>query len=464
MPVRLTLRLRIVSLIALFAILLIASFTALLINRQLQVITENNQFRARVGTFAAKGAFERTLLSSIRAGNPPEEFQKLIPILQQGQLAEEIEVADLKGQIIAGTDESLQGTLLAPDDAEGTQYARKTYNPQAWFFARVEPEQVIFYTPITLDDVPQYLAIFRYSLGNMGDAIAQASKLCILAAVGVILAVIPLCLLLIRSILGPIRELNEATTDIASGNLSRQVEVETEDELGELADTFNDMAKSLVVMKSRAENANPLTKLPGNNMIHEEIEKRIKGKKKFVAVYSDLDNFKAFNDKYGIGDGDKAIKLTAQIMKEAVRLGAPGDFLGHEGGDDFIILTTPEKADIVTNAVCTGFDKRVRELFSEEDRQRGFIISKDREGNVKQFPIMTISLAGVGNMNRELASYAEVTNICAEVKKKAKLLSKETGKSSFYLDKRTGKEGDAHAADTHPAGTEEHPPAAPEAH
>lgn len=464
MPVRLTLRLRIISLIALFAILLIASFTALLINRQLQVITENNQFRARVGTFAAKGAFERTLLSSIRAGNPPEEFQKLIPILQQGQLAEEIEVADLKGQIVAGTDESLQGSPLAPDDAEGTQYARKTYSPQAWFFARVEPEQVIFYTPITLDDVPQYLAIFRYSLGNMGDAIAQASKLCMLAAVGVILAVIPLCLLLIRSILGPIRELNEATTDIASGNLSRQVEVETEDELGELADTFNDMAKSLVVMKSRAENANPLTKLPGNNMIHEEIEKRIKGKKKFVAVYSDLDNFKAFNDKYGIGDGDKAIKLTAQIMKEAIRLGAPGDFLGHEGGDDFIILTTPEKADIVTNAVCTGFDKRVRELFSEEDRQRGFIISKDREGNVKQFPIMTISLAGVGNMNRELASYAEVTNICAEVKKKAKLMSKETGKSSFYLDQRTGKEGDAHAADVHPAGTEEHPPAAPEAH
>src|SRR3990167_4601881 len=108
------------------------------------------------------------------------------------------------------------------------------------------------------------------------------------------------------------------------------------------------MAASLVSLKARGENANPLTKQPPNNMIHEEIEKRIKGKKKFVAVYSDLDNFKAFNDKYGIGAGDQAIRLTAAIMKEAIRKGAPGDFLGHEGGDDFILLTTPEKMDAVT--------------------------------------------------------------------------------------------------------------------
>ena len=314
----------------------------------------------------------------------------------------------------------------------------------------MEPGEATFYAPVTLDDVPQYVAILRYSLGNMSQAIQEVSGLCVLVALGVIAVLVPLCLLLIRSILHPIQILNDATRDIAAGNLSQKVEVPTDDELGELADTFNQMTSALVVMKARAENANPLTKLPGNNVIHEEIEKRIKGKKKFVAVYSDLDNFKAFNDKYGIGDGDKAIKLTAQVMKEAVKKGAPGDFLGHEGGDDFIVLTTPEKADVVTGYICTEFDKRVRELFSEEDRQRGYIVSKDREGNVKQFPIMTISLAGVTNAHRELASYAEVTNICAEVKKKAKLTSKGAGKSSFVLDKRTGQEAPAVA----------HPPAA----
>ncbi len=448
MPIRLTLRFRIISLIFLFAIVLVAAFTALLITRQLQVITENNQYRARVGTFSAKGAFERTLLSTIRAGNPPEAFQKLIPILQKGQLAEDVAVANLKETIIAAAQSSLKGALLPAEEAKNVDYARKTYSPTTWFYARVSPEEVRFYAPITLDDVPQYVAIFRYSLGNMGQAIQQVSKICILVAAGILLVVVPLCILLIRSILGPIQTLNQATQDISAGNLNQQVAVTTDDELGELAETFNDMAQALVVMKARAENANPLTKLPGNNMIHEAIEKRIKEKKKFVAVYSDLDNFKAFNDKYGIGAGDQAIKLTAQIMKEAIKKGMPGDFLGHEGGDDFIILTTPEKTAEVTGHVCAEFDKRVRQFYSAEDQAQGFIVSKDREGNVKQFPVMTISLAGVGNVTRELTSYAEVTNICAEVKKKAKMTSKETGKSSFYLDKRTGKERDAHGTET----------------
>ena len=440
MPIRLTLRFRIISLIALFAILLIAVFTALLINKQLQVITENNIYRARVGTFSAKGAFDRALLFSVRAGKPEEEFQKLIPTLLQGQLVEEVAVANLEGKVVAAAQPSMKGTFLTGEEKKNAEYARKTYSPKNWFYPSVERGRVGFYAPITLDDVPRYIAIFRYSLGNMDQAIRQVSKLCILVAVLVILAVGSLCFMLIRSILGPIQTLNEATQSVAAGNLSQQVNVTTDDELGELAQTFNEMAQGLVAMKARAENANPLTKLPGNNMIHEAIEKRIKEKKRFVAVYSDLDNFKAFNDKYGIGAGDQAIKLTAQIMKEAIRKGAAGDFLGHEGGDDFIILTTPEKAPDVTDHICTEFDKRVRQFYSAEDQAQGFIMSKDREGNVKQFPIMTISLAGVGNVLRELTSYAEVTNICAEVKKKAKITSKETGKSSFYLDKRTGKD------------------------
>ncbi len=435
-----SLRFRIISLVALFAIILIAAFTALLITRQLQVITENNLYRARIGTFAAKGAFERTLLSNLRAGTPEKAFQKLIPILQEGQLAEEITVIDLNGKVVAATDSFRPGTKASEEEIQWSRTARKAYSPKTWFHARVLPEEVQFFTPITVDDSPQYVAILKYSLGNMAQAIQQASRLCIAVAMGVILVIVPLALLLIQAILGPLGILNRATKEIAAGNLGLKVNVSTEDELGELAGTFNRMTSALVVMKEKAENANPLTRLPGNNMIHEEIEKRIRAKRKFVAVYSDLDNFKAFNDKYGIGAGDQAIKLTAQIMREAIRKGAPDDFLGHEGGDDFFLLTTPEKAEAVTQHLCGAFDKRIQELYSPEDRQRGFIVSKDREGNVKQFPLMTISLAGVSNAHRELTSYAEVTNICAEVKKKAKITSKTAGKSSFVLDQRTNSE------------------------
>ncbi len=467
MPIRLTLRFRIITLVALFAILLVAAFTALLLQHQLRAITEANYNRARIGTLAVRTALQQTVLSGLRTGNPAEGFEKLLQTLQEGQLVEDALVADLKGKVIAAAQPRLKGSALLAQDAKNAEYARKTYSPRNWRYPRVDEQEVRFYVPVTVDDVPQFIAVLRYSLGNMSQALRQVSGLCTLVAVAVLGLVVPLVLLLVRSILGPIQGLNRATQDIAAGNLSQQVEVATDDELGELAETFNDMAKTLVVMKARAENANPLTKLPGNNVIHEEIEKRIKGKKKFVAVYSDLDNFKAFNDKYGIGAGDQAIKLTAQVMKEAMKKGATGDFLGHEGGDDFIILTTPEKTDAVTGHVCAEFDKRVRQFYSEEDQARGKIVSKDREGNVKEFPIMTISLAGVGNIVRELTSYAEVTNICAEVKKKAKMTSKTTGKSSFYLDKRTGTEGEEHhaaegaPAEVHGSASSPTPPASP---
>jgi len=189
-----------------------------------------------------------------------------------------------------------------------------------------------------------------------------------------------------------------------------------------------------VKMQRRAENANPLTKLPGNIVIMEEVEKRIAAGTKFTVIYGDLDNFKAFNDKYGIHKGDEAIKLCSVIFKEAVKhCGNSRDFLGHEGGDDFILLTSPDKTESIAQYIMSEFDKRVRSLYEQEDLQRGHIIAHDRDGQVKHFPIMTISLAGVTNQHRQITTYGQVTNIAAEVKKKAK----SQQKSCFVLDVRT---------------------------
>ncbi|MBI1953104.1 MAG: HAMP domain-containing protein [Candidatus Omnitrophica bacterium] len=441
MALKQTLKFRIIEGMAFFTILLIVVFTSIILLREKELITQNNLYRARVGTFAAKEALERSLLSSARAGSPAKVFQKLIPILLEGQLVEDAAVTDLKAKVAASTDSGLIGTKLSDEEALAVRSSVRSYSPKSWFQTRLEPGQAAFYIPLAIDDVPQYVAVLRYSLGDMAQAIRRVGKLCAFSALAVIAIVIPVCLLLIRAILGPIQILNRATKDVAAGNLGLKVEVPTEDELGELAQTFNGMTAALVKMKERAENANPLTKLPGNNVIHEEIEKRIRGNLKFVAIYSDLDNFKAFNDKYGIAAGDQAIKLTAQVMREALRQGDPNGFLGHEGGDDFILLTTPEKREAVTQYLCAEFDKRIKELYSPEDRAQGHIVSKDREGNVKQFPLMTFSLAGVTNAYRPLNSYAEVTNICAEVKKKAKLSSKAEGKSSFVMDERTADHG-----------------------
>ena len=169
-------------------------------------------------------------------------------------------------------------------------------------------------------------------------------------------------------------------------------------------------------------------------MIQEEVEKRIAAGEKFMVIYCDLDNFKAFNDKYGVHKGDDAITLTGDIFKETVeKEGEKQDFVGHEGGDDFLLVTVPERAQKIADYITTEFDKRVREFYDQEDLDRGYIVAHARDGSVKQFPIMTISLAGVTNESHPIKSYSEVTNIAAGIKKLAK---KKEG-SCFILDRRT---------------------------
>jgi len=186
-------------------------------------------------------------------------------------------------------------------------------------------------------------------------------------------------------------------------------------------------------MKERAENANPLTKLPGNIVIREEIERRIGENRKFAVIYCDINKFKAFNDRYGIARGDDVIKLMADISKNAIKTkGNPDDFIGHEGGDDFIVLTSLDKVQIIADTVIQEFDKQAINFYDREDLDRGYIISHARDGSTARFPIISVSLAGVTNAHRVISSYAEVTNIAAEMKRKVK--SVDT--SVFAMDQR----------------------------
>jgi diguanylate cyclase (GGDEF)-like protein len=227
--------------------------------------------------------------------------------------------------------------------------------------------------------------------------------------------------------------LNEVTKIIAKGDLSVRTKIYTGDELEELGLSVNYMAEELIKMKERAENANPLTKLPGNIVIREEIERRIKDNQKFAVIYCDINKFKAFNDKYGIARGDDVIKLMADISKEAIKTkGNPGDFVGHEGGDDFILLTTLDKTQVIAQTVIQEFDKRVVNFYDREDLKRGYIISQARDGSITQFPVMGVSLAGVTNAHRAISTYAEITNIAAEMKRKVKSVDS----SVFAMDQR----------------------------
>ena len=176
--------------------------------------------------------------------------------------------------------------------------------------------------------------------------------------------------------------------------------------------------------------------LPGNIDIQSEINYRIAKGMIFSILYLDVDNFKAYNDVYGFSHGDRAIKLIADILMDNVKtFGSKNDFIGHIGGDDFVVITDPAHVDVLCENIIKEFDERVPELYSDVDKRAGFISSVNRRGQITQYPIMTLSIAVVSNEHRELRNYLEVGEVAAELKKKAKSIV-----GSVYLkDKRKDK-------------------------
>ena len=179
--------------------------------------------------------------------------------------------------------------------------------------------------------------------------------------------------------------------------------------------------------------ANPLTRLPGNVSILNELTKRLESKSLFAVCYLDLDKFKAYNDRYGFEHGDEVIRETARILIRTVhQLGNPDDFIGHIGGDDFVIVATPKTADSLCKKITAEFDKTVPSFYNETDRKKGFITSKDRQGKEQKIPLLSISIGVVTNEFRHLEHVAQIGEIGAELKAYAK----QQEKSNYVIDKR----------------------------
>lgn len=163
--------------------------------------------------------------------------------------------------------------------------------------------------------------------------------------------------------------------------------------------------------------ANPLTGLPGNIAIERELRVRLNRQTAFAFLYLDLDNFKSFNDHYSFRKGDEAIKLTASIILSAVSLeGSGGDFIGHVGGDDFILILDADRAQAVAQEILREFDEKVPKLYAPEDRQRGYIETHDRAGQTTRFPLMSVTIAGVSVRGGEITHIGDISQRAAELK------------------------------------------------
>ncbi len=173
--------------------------------------------------------------------------------------------------------------------------------------------------------------------------------------------------------------------------------------------------------REAALHASPMTRLPGGRAIDREVERRLEGQTPFALSYVDLDNLKAYNDTYGYAKADGVVLQTAAILREVVaRRGGEGAFLGHVGGDDFVLVTAPDLASSVCNEVIAAFDRVIPLYYDREDRERGYIEASDRFGTRRRFPILSLSIATVIAPPGRFSLHADVARAAAVVKARAK--------------------------------------------
>ena len=183
--------------------------------------------------------------------------------------------------------------------------------------------------------------------------------------------------------------------------------------------------------------SHPLTRLPGSPAIEDEVWKRLKIGSPFAFAYIDVDNFKAYNDVYGYEAGDKVIKRLASLLMEAVKFAPNGcAFAGHVGGDDFVFLSIVDHMEAAMPRIAKNFDAQREAMYHREDLERGALQTKDRQGQVKAFPLMALSVAVVSTATRRILHYARLAEIASELKKYVKEQD-HNGQSLIIWDRRT---------------------------
>ncbi len=210
--------------------------------------------------------------------------------------------------------------------------------------------------------------------------------------------------------------------------------LDIDDYLTKPADEDEIVARVKLLLKRSQQkmDSNPLTHLPGNPSIQARVEREIASGHPFAVLYCDLNNFKSFNDKYGFEAGDRVLKTTADMIVAAAKQD-PGSFVGHIGGDDFIVVCAFDKAESIAREITTQLDKVAPTFYSPEDQAQGFMVSTNRKGEEEKFSFLAIGIGIVHNTKKPLTSFAQVSGIGSELK----CLAKQHEHGSFYiLDRR----------------------------
>jgi diguanylate cyclase (GGDEF)-like protein len=251
----------------------------------------------------------------------------------------------------------------------------------------------------------------------------RASRLTVVLSLVSLVVGILLVMLVTYNISRPLRRLEKATAVIAEGKFDYDFHLERDDEIGSLAHAFGVMAQRLKILEERNLDASPLTGLPGNLAIERELGLRLQANNPVSLCHVDLDNFKPFADQYGYAWGSEVIKEVALLLiAELKETGAKEDFVGHIGGDDFVIISVPPRAEEMCRRIVAGFDGRIRKFYNEKDRKQAFFIGKDRKGVRQKLPLISVTIAIVTDDGARFQNPLAMAEAAAQLKEYAKTL------------------------------------------
>lgn len=185
-----------------------------------------------------------------------------------------------------------------------------------------------------------------------------------------------------------------------------------------VADTQDLMIQISEMQMRSARYANPLTQLPGNVPVNEHMDRLIENNAPFIACYVDIDHFKPYNDAYGYRRGDEIIQLLGSILTDVCdeRI----DFVGHIGGDDFVLLMQSSDWQARCERILQRFSEETLRHVDDNDRRRGGLSGEDRRGNPTFHALPSLSIGSIVVEANQYASHNEIAACLAEAKRQAK--------------------------------------------
>jgi len=226
----------------------------------------------------------------------------------------------------------------------------------------------------------------------------------------------------------------EVVSSLVTDNMQSQIEADfvivDEGRYAGIGKVLGLLKKITDLQIRNARYANPLTLLPGNVPIYEYLEQLITEQQDFTVAYCDIDNFKPYNDVYGYGEGDKVIKLVAEILRTNVH--PVDDFVGHVGGDDFIVVFSSADWIVRCKRILADFEQQIPHLYNNDDILRGGILSQSRDGENRFFPIMSLSIGAVIPNTRLSLTHDDVANMASQAKHHAKAIRG----NSLFIERR----------------------------